>query len=267
MFRDILSHAYIFSGPAGVGKFDFALQVARQLLGEQGLESRHPDLHIYDGLNIEQARELKKKIALSPFSAQYKIVIINNAQSINTQASNSILKLLEEPQGDTIFFLITPNANLLLGTIRSRCYEVKFFYVDDKLIEKEFNTKPIESLRAHWSGRPACAKRMLENKEYKKEIETHKAECEAFLSGNLRERFKIIETYAGRTASADKKQDLEKRNQKLLQMLTIWIEHAKSRNRTEILEGLFNIYKKLSTTNANFAYMMRGLAINHANSR
>jgi hypothetical protein len=48
-------------------------------------------------------------------------------------------------------------------------------------------------------------------------------------------------------------------------MLKIWIEHARSRNQIEAWRGLFNIYKTLSTTNANFAYMMRSFAVNYAN--
>lgn len=250
------SHAYIFSGPAGVGKLDFAMQIAKKLLNiELNTEAGHPDLHIYNGLDIAQARELKKKISLSPFSAQYKVVIINNARNINREAANAILKLLEEPSGDTIFFLIATNSGLVLPTIRSRCYEMKFYYVSDFQIEKEYDTKAIEDLRPHWKGRPAHVREFLINPKYANEIREYKKDIQKFIGGSINECFKIIEKYV----------KIDEDASKIVSFIEVSIEHIRAssnHNEHNILPNLLNIYKGLTTTNAKPQFALRSLALN-----
>ena len=69
---------------------------------------------------------MQSQIALSPYLADKRVVIINDAETMNEAAENSLLKTLEEPTGDVVFILVTANKDLLLPTILSRCMKLYF---------------------------------------------------------------------------------------------------------------------------------------------
>lgn len=140
-----LAHAYLFSGPDGVGKATVAGEMAACLLctEKRGLEpcgrcpgcrqyrsGNHPDfLHVRpDGVSIkiDRIRSLKKQLAFSPFAGGIRVVLIEEAQTMRREAANSLLKLLEEPPPDNLFLLVASDAEPLLPTIASRCQEVAF---------------------------------------------------------------------------------------------------------------------------------------------
>lgn len=77
-------------------------------------------------IKIEDVRYLKERVYLKPFQATKKIFIIDQAQSLTPQASNALLKILEEPAQDTILILLSLNASLLLPTVVSRCQLIRF---------------------------------------------------------------------------------------------------------------------------------------------
>jgi DNA polymerase III gamma/tau subunit len=77
-------------------------------------------------IGIDQIKEIKKHFSLSPYNSFYKFAIINNAETMNIEASNALLKTLEEPMGNAILILITANLNLLSTTILSRTQEIRF---------------------------------------------------------------------------------------------------------------------------------------------
>lgn len=147
-----LHHAYIFSGPAGVGKLDTALDFTAEMLAgaslfggadtagtkERILRSGHPDclwIRPDEGIiKVEQVRELPKALAYAPLEAEWRIVLIEDAHKLNPQAANAILKILEEPPARTIFVLVCPDPDLLLPTIRSRCQELRFFPLNQEAI-------------------------------------------------------------------------------------------------------------------------------------
>jgi DNA polymerase-3 subunit delta' len=83
------------------------------------------------GIRINEIRELKRKITLKAFEAQYKVVIVWNAEKINTEAANAMLKLLEEPPEKTIIIMTVSDASALLTTINSRCQRIQMHRVDD----------------------------------------------------------------------------------------------------------------------------------------
>ena len=76
---------------------------------------------------IAQIRELIAKISLAPWASPFKIAIIENAEKMNFEAQSAFLKLVEEPKGDAIFFLLTEHLFLLLPTIRSRAQQIGFW--------------------------------------------------------------------------------------------------------------------------------------------
>jgi len=120
-----LSHAYLFYGPEGVGKKSFARSVSEKLTGSLS----NQDLKIIDKegdeISIVDIRELKNFIHLTPFG-KCKTVIINNAHNLGRDASNALLKILEEPPGESVLFLISHLPKILLPTVLSRCQMVRF---------------------------------------------------------------------------------------------------------------------------------------------
>ncbi len=148
-----LHHAYLFAGPDGVGKGLLATAYVSALLcpqrGAQGdacstcstcLRVRagsHPDVHRVarrekdDGglepqIKIEAVRDLQHALSFKPFEANYRVVIIYEADRMNASTANALLKTLEEPGANTHFVLITALPNLLLPTILSRCQRIRF---------------------------------------------------------------------------------------------------------------------------------------------
>lgn len=122
------AHAYLFSGPEGVGKKQLALEFAQRVLQAERLNT-HPDFQI---LNLEgeivmqEALAFIGRLSLKPFLGPHKVAIINNAQNLNSASGNALLKTLEEPSSGTVIILISTTAQLL-PTIVSRCQSFAFY--------------------------------------------------------------------------------------------------------------------------------------------
>ncbi|MFO0358438.1 MAG: DNA polymerase III subunit delta' [Sphingobacteriaceae bacterium] len=84
----------------------------------------------------EEASDILKKLSYTSFEGSYKIMIIWQAQCMNIQAANALLKILEEPPEDTIFILIAPETEQLMATILSRVQQIPFYNVNEQLISK-----------------------------------------------------------------------------------------------------------------------------------
>jgi hypothetical protein len=135
-----LSHAYIVSGKlaetiamaavcSGHGETKPCLKCAHC---DKASRHIHPDIIFIDRMPekreimIEQIRELKKDVIIVPNEAEKKAYIINNADSMNINAQNAFLQILEEPPSQVIFILRTDNPVALLPTVRSRCVSLNF---------------------------------------------------------------------------------------------------------------------------------------------
>ena len=146
-----LPHAYLFSGPEGVGKATLARELAATLFcrqaGEHGpcgqcpacqqyASGNHPDfIHVLpDGaaIKINQIREIKKQLAFAPLSAPTRIILIEEAQTMRREAGNSLLKMLEEPPPDNLFLIVASDSQPLLPTIVSRCQVVTFTLLSEE---------------------------------------------------------------------------------------------------------------------------------------
>lgn len=148
-----ISHAYLFSGPEGIGKKLTAFAFAKTLncLSLEGdscgnclnckkfENGNFPDFFLIepvDGhIKIEVIRELKKKISFRPYEGKFKIVAINGIEEMTSGAANSFLKTLEEPTVATIFILICHNFSMLLPTIISRCQRIQFNLIPLEIIK------------------------------------------------------------------------------------------------------------------------------------
>jgi DNA polymerase-3 subunit delta' len=134
-------HAYLFTGPAGIGKKTMGSLFAQALLctnrGEkpcyvcstcrQFASGNHPDVFWVrrpedkTGIVVDQIRALQAAIKVKTYQAGKRICFIEQAHLLTQQAQNAFLKTLEEPPPDTLFFLLAENTNTLLPTILSRC--------------------------------------------------------------------------------------------------------------------------------------------------
>jgi DNA polymerase-3 subunit delta' len=88
------------------------------------------------GIRIGQVRELLRIIALRPYAARYRLVLLHDAHRLNPSAGNALLKALEEPPSNTIFILLTDHLSELLPTIVSRCQRIPFHPIAGSLIRR-----------------------------------------------------------------------------------------------------------------------------------
>lgn len=121
-----LAHGYLFySGLAEEMKktaFDLATYLNTDQFDIMYIAPRENKTEI----SIDQIRELKKHLSLSPYNSSYKFAIIDQAETMSQEASDALLKTLEEPQGNTILILIAQMPDLLPKTVLSRLQEIRF---------------------------------------------------------------------------------------------------------------------------------------------
>ena len=153
---DKVSHAYIFKGPEYSGKMMLAEAFAMALQCEehnpdgcmnchsckQAADRNQPDI-IYvshekpNTISVDDIRQqLNNDIVIKPYSSKYKIYIVDEAEKMNPQAQNALLKTIEEPPAYAVIMLLTTNADSFLQTILSRCITLNLKSVKDETIRK-----------------------------------------------------------------------------------------------------------------------------------
>jgi DNA polymerase-3 subunit gamma/tau len=124
------SHAYLFTGPRGVGKTSIARILAHEINQlAYSDEQSHIDIIEIDAASnrkIDDARELREKVPVAPASAKYKIYIIDEVHMLTKEAFNVLLKTLEEPPAHVVFILATTEVHKLPDTIISRTQHFTF---------------------------------------------------------------------------------------------------------------------------------------------
>ena len=125
-----ISHAYLFTGPKGVGKTSVARILAHEINNLPYTdESIHLDIIEIDGASnrrIDEIRDLRDRVNISPTSAKYKVYIIDEVHMLTREAFNALLKTLEEPPAHCVFILATTEAHKLPETIISRTQRFEF---------------------------------------------------------------------------------------------------------------------------------------------
>lgn len=139
-----IAHAYLFTGPAGVGKYAAAQAFATALLCAGARDGaacgecfscrlfqsgNHPDYHLLapEGvtIGIEKIRRITFALGQRPYHQRH-VVVIDQAEKVTAEGQNAFLKTLEDPPGGAVLILVTAYPNLLLPTVVSRCCEVRF---------------------------------------------------------------------------------------------------------------------------------------------
>lgn len=136
-----ISHAYLFTGPRGVGKTSVARIWAHEInqLLYSDDESSHLDIIEIDAASnrrIDEIRDLKDKVHTAPTSAKYKVYIIDEVHMLTKEAFNALLKTLEEPPAHVVFILATTEAHKLPETIISRTQRFTFRPVGEGAVIK-----------------------------------------------------------------------------------------------------------------------------------
>ena len=141
-----LPHAYIFKGPAGVGKKLFAMGLAAALNCQGGEPGRacgrcrschkfrsgnHPDFLVVrpdkGAIKIDQIREMCRALSYPPYESALRIVLLADVHTMRPEAANSLLKTLEEPPAGNLLILTAESSRDILPTISSRCQSLPFF--------------------------------------------------------------------------------------------------------------------------------------------
>jgi len=184
--EDKLSHAYILTGPAGVGKFLFARELAAVLLCEKQsgcgqcrnclrvTHGNHPSIRLFEtpkgkkNIGIDMVRDLEHEIRLKPFEGKYKIFIINDTETLSEEAANALLKTLEEPPDYSLLLLVAAQTGSLPTTVLSRCQIVRFQPLPEKIVgeilakHQKLSAAELKILVTLAGGSPGQALRLYE---------------------------------------------------------------------------------------------------------
>jgi len=219
--KDRLAHAYLFCGPGQVGKAALAKELAKWLLCEDAKKGQeracgkcrsclevekeqHPDFFVIKAdeneegsteIGIDSIRALQRQLLFYPYKSSYKIVIIEEAHRLTTEAANAFLKTLEEPGAHSLIILTSSSFGLILPTIFSRCQIIKFFPVPAKQMEAglkgDKNFVDLENILKLSAGRPGYAKRLMSDHKFLLENERSKKQLEDVLKADLIFRFEM----------------------------------------------------------------------------
>ncbi len=264
---DHLSHAYIFTGQEGVGKALFAKELAKALNCKNNendscnsctncnrIETfNHPDVFWIEReekakfIKIENIRNLRNSVRLSPLESDYKIFIIKEADRMNEEASNCLLKTLEEPSPNTIIILIANSMAPIKDTIRSRCQIIRFQSIPSHIIENQLTDKSgADTNKIGWisrfcNGSLANALYLLDDNHYEmnNDIVTRMTEPDM---DNLVFAEEVIDSYLSAGDSLEEKRQILKSILHCILQLYRDLLMVKVMNRHDVQQEKMSLY-------------------------
>ena len=225
---DRVAHAYLIVGPAQVGKTTLALDLARAVncvsndppcddcpQCQRIASGLHPDVRVVGleparsgrmrtQISIDQVRDVQREASLLPYEGKYRVFIFETAEKLTAEASNSLLKMLEEPPDNVIIALLASDAGAMLPTILSRCRRIDLRPVPAQTISKYLTEQYDLSLertqeiagastgKVGWAVEAALDPSLLER--VRQTVDT----IDEFTRGSLTDRFEYAQQMAGR---------------------------------------------------------------------
>lgn len=211
--------AMIFSGQDSLGKKKVALEFVKLLSCQEKdfkkkpcqncssckiiEKNQHPDLNLIapekKEIQISQIRGLQGNLNFKSQISSFKFAIIDQAETLNSQAQNCLLKTLEEPRGDSLLILVTSQPKSLFSTIYSRCQILKFYPLSLREIEAYFKSQvsfsELEKIFIISQGRPGKIIEFLNNpQKFSSAFKSFK-EIENLLKLNLAEKFSFSKKF------------------------------------------------------------------------
>ncbi|HJN78399.1 MAG TPA: DNA polymerase III subunit delta' [Myxococcota bacterium] len=220
-----LHHCVIFEGPPKVGKHTAAVRIAMAAacvgrgdlrpcgacpFCRQMAKGLHPDLievvpdpgRKSGTISVAQARELTRQVRLRPYSARRRTVIIDPVDMLVPQASNALLKTLEEPPEGTGFILVTARVSSLLPTVLSRSQRVRFRAAPEAELVPFLEARGVEDARRIARLSMGCPGRALELGEGGlAELDAVRTRLVELVDGSLRERHAQLDKLSKRKGS------------------------------------------------------------------
>jgi DNA polymerase-3 subunit delta' len=244
-----IRHAYLFTGPRGVGRRSLALRLAQAINCQQPLAPgepcrvcrscthieamQHPDLHVVQAereggfLKVEQIRELQRGLSLHPYEARQRIaLLLRFEEARRNEAANILLKTLEEPPALVTLMLTAESPERLLPTIVSRCEVLRLrpapLETLSHALEQDWGLEP-ESARllAHISGgRPGYALRLSQDAALLEQRQVWLEDLARMLPSSRVERFHYVEERLKDPAKHPEQKDMF--YQTLVSWLSLW---------------------------------------------
>ncbi len=253
-----LAHAYVIAGPAQVGKRTLTRQVAAQILDipETKLET-NPDFVMFGRLvddktgktkkdiSVAQARTIRESLINRSWSGGNRVVVIDEAEHLNIEAGNALLKMLEEPLEKTVVFLLVENEKMLLPTILSRtqvlyCCLVSEIRIMDWLVRLGAEKKVAAEIAAFSWGRPGRAQTLFTNLDFLNECrETaklwHDLQRQPFFVQS-----KAVEKFLNAL------EDIPDSRDRIKETLTLWLMEERKKMRLSFDASQINLMDTLS---------------------
>lgn len=238
-----VSHAYLISGPRSIGKHTLALRIAQTLLCEarpqpggcgrclacrkveRGL---HPDVRVIEKapdrerISIEQIREMERDLALRPLEGGWRVVILDDAAELSSDAQHSILKTLEEPPTHAVLLIVTRTPQGIEETIVSRCQPLALRHVPTErihqfVLERTGDADLAALVAPLAQGRPGAAILLAGDQAERRDRLAMLDELFALVGAGYIDRFGWANRAAQEAAKEDGRGALEER-------LTLWLE-------------------------------------------